>query len=372
MLTRRSLVHGAAAAAALATLPPARAGEPATTPALRRALAFDTVVNAVATTPLGFVFIGFPRLTGEPGVKLARMVDGRSMPFPDERWNAWKQGDDPGRAIVRLNAMRIGPDGKLWVVDVGAPAFDTPVVPGGTKILRFDPDTGALLRAYPVAPPAIDARSYIDDIRFNGRHAYITDAGVPGLILLDLDSGATRRVLDHKPSTTDERTMRARGRILTGPGGKETRIHADQQEVSPDGRYLYFMPCSGPLYRVETAALADASLGDDALSARVEMFADVPTTGGTAIAADGTIYLSDTDRSAILTVSPEGRIATLIQDERLDWPDAMWIDGAGDLWIPAAQIDRTPPMNGGRDDLSPPVEVLKLHIGVSPPAIDHA
>ena len=71
-------------------------------------------------------------------------------------------------------------------------------------------------------------------------------------------------------------------------------------------------------------------------------------------------------------MSPQGKIATLIQDERLDWPDAMWIDGSGELWIPAAQIDRTPPMNGGRNDLRPPVEVLKLHIGVKPSPIDHA
>ena len=159
--------------------------------------------------------------------------------------------------------------------------------------------------------------------------------------------------------------------MLTGPDGKETRIHADQQEVSPDGRYLYFMPCSGPLYRVETAALADASLSADELGRRVTLFADVPTTGGTAIAADGTIFMSDTDRNRIFTVSPTGEIETLIEDPRLDWPDALWIDAAGDLWIPAAQIDRTPPMNGGKYEVRLPIEILKLHVGVKPSVIDH-
>ena len=47
------------------------------------------------------------------------------------------------------------------------------------------------------------------------------------------------------------------------------------------------------------------------------MFADVPATGGTAIAADGTTYMSDNDRSRIITVSPSGGITTLSEDPPL-------------------------------------------------------
>ena len=61
--------------------------------------------------------------------------------------------------------------------------------------------------------------------------------------------------------------------------------------------------------------------------------------------AAGNIYVSDIDKSSILKVTPSGSISTLIQDERLDWPDAMWIDQQGFLWVPASQMDRTPPFN---------------------------
>src|SRR6266536_1712548 len=44
----------------------------------------------------------------------------------------------------------------------------------------------------------------------------------------------------------------AEGQLMHGPDGKPVYIHADQLEVSPDGRWLYYQPCSGPLYRIET------------------------------------------------------------------------------------------------------------------------
>jgi len=31
----------------------------------------------------------------------------------DEAWNAWQPGHDPKDAFVRVNALRIGPDGAL-------------------------------------------------------------------------------------------------------------------------------------------------------------------------------------------------------------------------------------------------------------------
>jgi hypothetical protein len=48
------------------------------------------------------------------------------------------------------------------------------------------------------------SNSLLDDIRFNPAtgKAYLTDAGSPGLIVLDLESGMATRVLDDDPSTS--------------------------------------------------------------------------------------------------------------------------------------------------------------------------
>ena len=138
--------------------------------------------------------------------------------------------------------------------------------------------------------PCLSARSVtsggsaIDDIRFNGGPP-TSRRGMPGLIVLDLRSGKARRVLDDDRSTTDERPMYAEARSWW-PRGKQVRIHADQLEVSPDGRHLYFQPASGPLYRVDAPAGRSVRRGRAVPPCRD--WVHTPSTGGTAIHAEGT------------------------------------------------------------------------------------
>jgi hypothetical protein len=87
-----------------------------------------------------------------------------------------------------------------------------------------------------------------------------------------------------------------------------------------------------------------------------------PTTGGTAIDANGNIYLSD----VILKITPASNVTTLIQDSRLDWADALWTDRQGYLWIPAAQIDQIAPFQGGVSRVMFSVTIYKLQIGAQP------
>ena len=49
----------------------------------------------------------------------------------------------------------------------------------------------------------------------------------------------------------------------------------------------------------------------------------------------------------------------------------MWIDDGGFLFMPAAQLDRMAPFNGGVDKVEYPVSVYKMQIGAKPSAIDH-
>ncbi len=335
-------------------------------PRLAPVLAADRVWNGVTTTDDGRVFVTFPAADG-PGLQLAEAMPGdRFVPYPDAVWNEPASSPGPPSRFVRVNAVRIGPDGRLWVVDAGAPGIGQPAVPGGARLIVIDLATDEVVHGYDLRA-ATHERSYIDDVRFHGDvrdggTAYLTDAGVPGLIVLDLATGQARRVLDGHPSTADRRAMRADGKVLRGRDGTELRIHADQLEVSPDGRYLYFQPASGPLARIETRWLDDPSVPGDALGDRVEQWLDTPTTGGTAMDAAGTIYLADVEQRRILTISPEGRIDTLIADPRLVWADAMWIDSSGYLWIPAAQLNRTPDLAGGKQSVDYPVWIYKLQI----------
>ena len=181
----------------------------------------------------------------------------------------------------------------------------------GPKLIGIDITTNQVVKRI-----ALDAvvreKSFVDDLRFNGSFIYVTDAGVPALIVLDNATGQARRVLENDTSTTDRRPMYGEGKVLIKPTGDTVKIHADQLEVSPDGSLLYFQPASGPMYRIATSALNDASLSSADLARQVRFFFDSPTTGGTAMGADGTIYLNDTNLKRMLKITPSGQSSVVL------------------------------------------------------------
>ena len=330
----------------------------------------DRVWNGVATTADGRAFVAFPSADG-PGVQAAEIApDGTLTPYPDAAWNAVHQPPRSEGAFVCVNTLRIGPDGRLWIVDAGATGIGKPAVTGGARLFAYDLADNRQARIIDLAN-GLKPNSYIDDIRFNGDRLYATDAGEPGLLVVTLADGHVRRVLDGHPLLTDRRTMRADGEVLTDVDGKRVKVHADQLEVSPDGRWLYLQPSSGPLARAPTALLDDPATPAERLAAAVEPFFDSGTTGGTAIDAAGNLYISQTDERRILKVTPDGDAMTLIADPRLIWSDAMWIDRDGWLWIPSTQLNRTPGMNGGRLAVEYPVWIYRMKIDARPAANDH-
>ena len=349
---------------------PARAQLPTREdPRLQPAFTADRVWNAVATTRDGRVFVGYPGADGR-SVEVEELRGGLAIPFPDMAWNSWVPGTSPELGFVRINALRVGPDGALWLIDAGAPGIGKPAVPGAARAIRIDLATNQISRIYTLGA-ATGAHSYVDDIRFHGDVAYLTDAGMPGLIVLDLPSGLARRVLDNDPSTIDSRPMYADETLLRDERGRELRVHADQLEVSPDGAWLYYQAASGPMSRIATALLDDPSLAPAELARGVQPWLDTPTTGGTAIDAQGNLYLSDTRERRILRITPDRQVSTLVADPRLLWSDAMWIDDAGMLWIPATQQELTPGFAGGRMSVHYPVWIYRIAIGVGPSPIDH-
>ena len=335
--------------------------------ALKPMLQSDNLVfNGITRSKDGRLFSPFQRQTKGKGIELGEWRDGKPIAFPDEAWNAWKAGDDAGNAFVAVNAIRIGPDGDLWVVDKGAPGIGDAPLPSGPKLVQIDLTRNAVRRVYSLQS-ATTERSFIDDFRFNGRNVYLTDAGQPGLIVLDLDTGMPRRALDGHWSSMAQRPLTGQGRVLRDDKGKLLFIHADQLEVSPDGKIFYYQACPGPLYSIETRWLDDVGLNDAERAKHVKLFASTVATGGTAIDADGNIYASDTDGLRILKIAPDGGISTLAQDPRLVWVDAMWIDEDGGLWIPAAQMNRTPAMNGGEaSTVKFPTTIYRMQIGAKP------
>lgn len=328
----------------------------------------DAVWNAVAVDA-GRVFLAGPRWTGSSAPPLVLIEPGAApRPYPDAAWNAWTPGADPARAFVNINAIQRDRDGGLWVVDTGAAAFGGDPLPGGAKLVRIALADGRVDRVIGFGPDLARPGSYIDDVRFHGKRAYLTDAGRPGLIVVDLDTGGARRVLDRHASTLarPDRPIVLDGREIKAPDGSALTVHADPLEVSADGQWLSYGPLSGPWSRVPTRLLDDPAVPAATLAAAVEPWADLPALGGSVLDGAGNLYYSDLAANAIRKRAPDGTVTTLIQDPRLHWVDAPAIDDDGALWLPAAQIDRTPLFNGGRNQIQGPMRVYKLAGAAAP------
>ena len=350
-------------------------------PRVQVELTLDHPANGVSVSTDGRIFLVISRVDGSTGPAVVEFhrEDNSTTAYPNEEWNAYEDGSDPGTHFIGVNSQRIGPDGKLYIVDKGTPAFDTPVIlPDGPKIVRINIQTNKVDKVYYLGN-ATQSTSFVDDIRFNpaSRKAYMTDAGKPaGLMIMDLDTGAVVRALNEHPSTKGIMPPAAEGNFLKF-NNEPFFIYADQHEVSPDGKYYYYQPCEGGMSRIPTAALDRAFYNssfntNELLGATVEPFALTPSTGGTAIDADGNIYDSDTNSQRIVKIAPNGTVTTLVQDPRLLWVDAMWISADGKLWMPAAQLNRGTVFNNGDNYIEKPLYVFSIDIGVGPSAIDHA
>ncbi|KAI7164726.1 hypothetical protein KC316_g8287 [Hortaea werneckii] len=347
-------------------------------PRVEDTLTLEHPSNGVSTTPDGRLFVLYARVDGSTGPQVVEynQKTNTTTPYPNAQWNNYTEGDDPSRHLIRTNSQRIGPDGNLWIVDVGSPGFGEPVIlPNGPKLVVVNVTTDEVCRVYPMGNATL-YNSLLDDIRFNPGtgFAYLTDAGAPALIILNLDSGDTRRVLIDDASTDAYMPVSAEGNLLRTAEGAFQRIYADHLEVSPVGKWFYYQPANGGLSRIETKYLDQAFYNStlaQVLSQYREPYAHTPSTGGTAIDANGNIYVSDTDSQRIISIYPNGTMTLLAQDPRLLWVDAMWIDSQQRLWMPATQLNRGTPFNN-ESFIEKPLHVYTIDIGVGPSAIDHA
>ncbi|MBK0091206.1 L-dopachrome tautomerase-related protein [Erwinia sp. S59] len=306
------------------------------------------------------------------GLQLAEVINNQLKAFPDDSWNQWN-AKDPEHHFYHVNALRIGPDGDLWVMDSGNKGIGTgdQAVPGGAKLVHISLATGKVLNSYVFKAPTLQPTSYLDDVRFNGDFAYITDPGAVGLVVLNLKSGKSWRVLDNHPLSIDHQPIYADGKKLILRDGREKRVGLDQLEVSPDGKWLYYQAIPGPLARIETRYLNDSTLSAAEVAKHAEKVRETWSTGGTAIDAAGNIYASDINTRSIRRIAPDGKVTTVVQDPRLVWIDAMWVsDGA--LWMPSGQINRTPATTGGKPStVEYPVKLYRLPLPIKPSPRDH-
>jgi sugar lactone lactonase YvrE len=317
-------------------------------PALAPAAELDEIASSprqwtgVAVSQEGRMFVNFPRWSDDVPVSVAELtIYGKLAPFPNQKWNNWTEGKAPGEHWVCVQSVYIDDENYLWVLDPANPRFSG-VVAGGPKLMKFDINTGLAVEQILFDAETVPTNGYLNDVRVDTetRTAYLTDSGDGALLVVDLDTGAIRRVLDEHPSAHAENiTLTIGGDPWVRPDGTVPQVHADGLALTPDREYLYYQSLSGrTLYRAPTAALRNGALSGEELAAQVELVDRTGAADGILFDADGNLYLSAIEDDAVRRYTPAGLLETVVQSPDLRWPDSFAMGPDGRMVVTTSQI----------------------------------
>ncbi len=327
----------------------------------------DYQVTGIAVDKTGQLYANFPRWSNDYKYAVAAVGKDSSLtPFPDEQWNSWKDKDpDVANKWVCVQSITVDDTGALWVLDTGNPGMNG-TLPGAPKLVKFDLATKKETQRIPFSTDVCPAKSYLNDVRFDTTRqvAYLTESGVGSIIVVDLKSGKTRRLLVEDESTTFDKNvdLTINGKEVVTAEKQKPKFNADAIALSPDNAYLYYQAIlSGKLYRILTAKLLDENLGKSDLSKAVETVGLSFPVDAIWMTRDGNLYLSDLRTGAIQRRQvPDGKTEMVAADPRIQWPDSFAEGPDGAIYFSCSHIHHSPQYNGGKSARTEPYTVFKV------------
>jgi sugar lactone lactonase YvrE len=297
------------------------------------------------------LFVNFPRWSDRYlNAVIEVQSDGTERPFPNTEWNRWdNKPATAGNHFVCVQSVYTDRTNSLWVVDAAAPLLATPV-PGGPKLVKIDLATNEVTQVIRFGPDIAIPDSYLNDVRIdNARNfAYMTDSGHGGIVVVDIANERAWRKLDGHLSVMADPNLPVviDGRPVLMANGKPATFNSDSLEMSKDGNTLFYKPVnSTTLWSVPTELLRDesASAAAGVKAAATNLF----PTDGLWLDSKGRIYLTDLDHEAVKRLTLGGALETVVQSERLQWPDTFTEDPEGNIYVSISRIHQQPMFNEG-------------------------
>lgn len=317
----------------------------------------DMPPGNLAIGPDGRMFMSVHEFYGKALRIVEVSPDGSVTPYPNEAWANAPTGDGPGlKGVLGLRADR---EGILWMLDGQAE--------GQTgRIVGWNTNTETLHKIYYLGQPATLPSSFLNDLAIDREHnaIYITDtanAETTALIVLDLDTGRARRVLQGSAFTVPEDTNMVIDGNVVNLGGAPAKIGANPITIDPTNEWVYFAPMTASaMYRVRTTDLLDENLSEEALEARVERYGDKPISDGSTVDANGNVYITSITEDAVGVTKPDGTYEILFQQDEMSWPDGFAMGADGYVYVTINELHRSPVLNGGTDATQGEFKIMRF------------
>ncbi len=321
------------------------------------------VTGVGVSTKSGRIFVNFPYWSDEHSISIAEIVDGKPKPFPNEEWNT---SGPAASHFVCVQSVVVDDQDNLWVLDPASPKMQG-TVKDGPKLIKIDLATNQVVQTIPFDENIAPKKSYLNDVRIDTRSgiAFITDSGKGAIVVVDLKSKKARRLLEEHSSTQPEKGFKlvVDGKELIDQQNKAPpQIASDGIALDLTNGYLYYHALTAhSLYRIKTSFLTDENLSAIELGSKVESVAQTPAPDGMLEAPDGSVYLTDLEHNAVVRWDPDTkRVAQVIADKRLSWPDTLSWGPNGELYVTASQIENMPRFNNGKSTRSEPYKLWKI------------
>ena len=299
--------------------------------------------TGIAVSGEGRIFTNFPRWFPSIPMSVAEIGEkGEVSPYPDAEWNNWNPEKPPGKHFICVQSVYVDMENDLWILDPALSIYHGEVVPGGAKLVKVDLSTDQVIQTVVFDSMIAPSTGYLNDVRVDTKrnYAYITDSGLGAIIVVDLSTGKSRRVLEEDVSVKAENVvLTIEGEAWLEAHGNPPQVHSDGIALTRDGAYLYYQALTGrTLYRIRTKYLRDSTISEQELGEKVELVGKTGAADGITIGPDDCLYLTSLEYNAIRRRLPNGEIQTVFRDERLKWPDSIAIPKTGEIYFTVSQL----------------------------------
>lgn len=309
-------------------------------------------------TDNGRVFSTIHPMDGDHDVQLVEITG-------PHRYRAW-----PSTAVQTLDGnysdatidsplgIALDGQGSLWITDMGNHL-------GKTRLWGFDVASGELIDKITLPQDVAPEGSFIQDLVIDPErgYAYLADIASPGLLTVNLNSGEAWRFGGHTSlQPQPDARMVINGKAIQF-GGAPANVGVNPITLSPDHRTVFFGAMNGLDWFSVPARLLRERASDDQVADSIVRVGPKPVSDGADTDPRGRHFFTNLNKNGIDMLTPEGKLAPLVRDERLDWPDSVRMGSDGWLYVAVNQLHKAPPFTGGKDLGEPPYAIYKVWVG---------